>query len=271
MITRLRSLGGLAALVLGVGMAGSSGAAATMAAPGHGVLIPAHTGQVLPVKNADTSSLNWSGYAVVGQAGHPITAVTQNWVVPTVSNVPAGFSSTWAGIGGYNTSDLIQAGTESDTAQTPYAWYEILPASETPITSGCTGDNTCTVKPGDAMSVTIRNTGGNGWTISMTNPRWTWSKSLAYASTLSSAEWILEAPTVGAQTVLANVGTQKFTAGSPGNTFTVDGVTKVISQGSPVRILLSPGLVNEATPSALNSAGAAFNDCAYKQSCAAPA
>ena len=52
---------------------------------------------------------------------------------------------------------------------------------------------------------------------------------------------------------------------------TVDGVTKTIGQGSPVRILLSPGLVNEATPSALNGAGTAFNDCAYKQSCAAPA
>src|SRR4051794_41664911 len=100
MITRLRKLGGLAALVLGVGMAGSGGAAATVATSGHGVLIPARAGQVLPVKNADTSSLNWSGYAVVGQAGHPITAVTQNWVVPTVSSVPAGFSSTWGGIGG---------------------------------------------------------------------------------------------------------------------------------------------------------------------------
>src|SRR5436305_1956825 len=180
MRTRLRTLGGLAAVLLGAGMAASSGAASTIgnAATAHDVLIPAHAGQVLPVKNADTSSLNWSGYAVVGQAGHPITAVTQNWIVPTVSSVPAGFSSTWAGIGGYNTSDLIQAGTESDTAQTPYAWYEILPASETPITSGCSGDNTCTVKAGDAMSVTIRNTGGNGWTISMTNPRWTWSERL---------------------------------------------------------------------------------------------
>ena len=275
----LRTLGGLVSTLMlaatGGLVAGGSAPAVTSsvasAATGHGVLIPAHLGQALPAKNADVSSLNWSGYAVVGQAGHPITAVTQNWIVPTVSNVPAGFSSTWAGIGGYNTSDLIQAGTESDTAQTPYAWYEILPASETPITSGCAGDATCTVRPGDAMTVSIKNTGGNNWSISMTNPRWTWSLNLTYASTLSSAEWILEAPTVGTQTVLANVGTQKFTAGTPGNTYTVDGTTQQIGQGNPVRILLSPGLVNEATPSALNPAGTAFNDCAYKQSCAAPA
>jgi len=276
MTGRLRRLGGLTStmLVLGLVLAGGSAATAATAAAaatGHGALVPAQIGQILPTQNADTSSLNWSGYAVVGQAGHPITKVTQNWIVPSVSTLPAGFSSTWAGIGGYSSSDLIQAGTESDTAQTPYAWYEILPASETPITSGCSGDPTCTVQPGDAMSVSIVNNGGSAWTIAMTNPRWTWSLNLNYASTFSSAEWILEAPTVGAQTVLANVGTQKFTAGSPGNTFTVDGVTKTVGQGNPVRILLSPGLLNEATPSALNPSGTAFNDCAYKQSCAAPA
>ena len=106
----------------------------------------------------------------------------------------------------------------------------------------------------------------------MTNPRWTWSLNLNYASTFSSAEWILEAPTVGAQTVLANVGTQRFTAGTPGNTYTVDGVTKQVGQGNPVRILLGPGLLaNEATPSAINPSGTAFNDCAYAMSCAAPA
>ncbi|HET6793108.1 MAG TPA: hypothetical protein VFH45_01620 [Acidimicrobiales bacterium] len=278
MTSRLKRLGVVAAAGATLGapaMTGAwsagAGAVAGVAGVAGGAFVPAHVGQALPVRNADTSSLNWSGYAAVAQPGQSITAVTQNWVVPTVSTLPAGFSSTWAGIGGYNTSDLIQAGTESDTAQTPYAWYEILPASETPITSGCTGDPTCTVRPGDAMSVTIRNTGGNAWTISMTSPRWTWSINLNYASTLSSAEWILEAPTVGAQTVLANVGTQQFTAGTPGNTFTVNGVTETVGQGNPVRILLSPGLVNEATPSALNPAGTAFNDCAYKQSCPAPA
>jgi hypothetical protein len=235
----------------------------------HGVLRPVDPHAILPTHNADTTSLNWSGYAAIAGAGQKITDVTQNWTVPTVKNVPAGFSSTWAGIGGYNTQDLIQAGTESDTAQTPYAWYEILPASETPITSGCVGDNTCTVRPGDKMTVTIHSTGGNGWNISMQDiGHWTWSLNLNYASTFSSAEWILEAPTVGAQTVIANVGTQLFTGA---NTFVVNGVTKNIRAGNSVRILHSPGLINEATPSALNSTGDRFNDCTYKNSCAAPA
>ena len=234
-----------------------------------GVLRPVDPHAILPTHNADVSSLNWSGYAAIAPAGQKITDVTQHWTVPAVKNVPAGFSSTWAGIGGYNTSDLIQAGTESDTQQTPYAWYEILPASETPITSGCVGDNTCKVRVGDQMTVTIHSTGGTGWNIAMTNAgHWTWSLNLNYASTFSSAEWILEAPTVGAQTVIANVGTQKFTGV---NNFVINGVTKNIKQGNSVRIILSPGLVNEATPSALNLSGDRFNSCTYKNTCAAPA
>src|SRR3954447_13272321 len=129
MTMKRRGLGALAPIrligpILLIGVVSTSGPAAATAisTAGHGPLVPASAGQTLPVRNADTSSLNWSGYAVVGQAGHPITAVTQSWIVPTVSLAPPGFSSTWAGIGGYNTSDLIQAGTESDTAQTPYAW-----------------------------------------------------------------------------------------------------------------------------------------------------
>jgi hypothetical protein len=238
------------------------------AAPG-GVMIPVDAHQILPTHNADVTSLNWSGYAAIAPAGSKITDVTQNWTVPSVKTLPAGFSSTWAGIGGYNTQDLIQAGTESDTAQTPYAWYEILPASETPITSGCTGDPTCTVRVGDKMNVNIHSNGGSSWTIAMHDiGHWDWSLTLNYASTFSSAEWILEAPTVGAQTVIANVGTQLFTGV---NSFVINGVTKNIKAGNSVRIILSPGLVNEATPSSLNSTGDRFNSCTYKNSCPTPA
>ena len=236
----------------------------------HGLFLPKDPAAVLPVRNADTSSLNWSGYATIAAAGHPITDVTQHWTVVGAKVAPAGFSSTWAGVGGYNSTDLIQAGTESDCASTPFAWYEILPASETPITSGCTGlVPSCAVAVGDKMFVDIKSNGGSSWTITMQDAgKWNWALTLNYPSTFSSAEWILEAPTVGAQTTIAHVGTQLFT---PGNTFTSDGVAKNIKQGNPVRILLSPGLVNEATPSALNAAGTAFNDCTYKQTCAAPA
>ena len=84
----------------------SSAAGAATAASTHGRLIPAH-GQVLPKQNADTTSLNWSGYAT--DPGSGVTGVASTFTVPTVNPVPPGFSANWAGIGGYTSSDLIQA------------------------------------------------------------------------------------------------------------------------------------------------------------------
>lgn len=243
----------------------STAATAATAASSHGRLIPAHVGQVLPKENADTTSLNWSGYATTGSG---ITGVTSTFTVPTVSPVPPGFAANWAGIGGYNTSDLIQAGTSEDEIQGDYAWYEILPASETPITSGCTGDPTCAVNPGDVVTVDIHLVGTNLWSVSLTDAgHWSWQQNISYASTESSAEWIFEAPTLVVQTIPANTGVNHF---GPTSTFTDASGTHTIAQGNPVSIAMGPGLINEATPSALASDGQSFNVCAYAQTCAAP-
>jgi hypothetical protein len=96
---------------------------------------------------------------------------------------------------------------------------------------------------------------------------WSWSKNVTYTSSESSGEWILEAPTLVAQTLLAPVGTVNF---GPTSAYTAGGGAHTIAQGDPTQIFLSPGVVNEATPSALASDGQSFNDCAYARSCAAP-
>src|SRR4051794_37101673 len=69
----------------------------------------ANSHQRLPLHGAATTSLNWAGYAVTPASGN-ITAVDSTFTVPTASLVPPGFAATWTGIGGYNTSDLVQAG-----------------------------------------------------------------------------------------------------------------------------------------------------------------
>lgn len=245
-------------------LATSTAGAATVASS-HGALIPAHVGQVLPRQNADTTSLNWSGYATVPD--HGITGVASTFTVPSVSPVPPGFSANWAGIGGYDSQDLIQAGTSQDELEGNYAWYEILPASETPI-SGCTGDPACTVNAGDNVTVDIHLVGTNLWSVSLTDAgHWSWQQNVPYTSTESSAEWIFEAPTVGVQTIPANTGVNHF---GPTSTFTDGSGTHTIAQGNPVSIAMGPGIVNEATPSALASDGQSFNVCAYAQTCAAP-
>ena len=106
----LIAIAGLTPASLATGAAGAATAASS-----HGRLIPAHVGQVLPTKNADTTSLNWSGYAT--DPGSGVTGVASTFTVPSVNPVPPGFAANWTGIGGYNSSDLIQAGTSEDAVQ----------------------------------------------------------------------------------------------------------------------------------------------------------
>jgi hypothetical protein len=226
--------------------------------------LPAHPHQVLPLHNAATTSLNWSGYAVTGAN---ITGVHSVYTVPK-TKLPPGFTANWTGIGGYTSTDLIQAGTAEQTIGGYYAWYEILPDSETQLTS-CSGDAACTVQPGDRMSIDIVKVGANLWSVSLQDgARWSWQHNISYQSSQSSAEWILEAPTVGVQTIPANVGTSHF---GPTSTYNVSGgAGRTIASGNPISIAMGPGLVNLATPSGLAPNGQSFNVCTYKQTCPTP-
>ena len=248
--------------------------AGATAVAGHGVMIPAHPGQILPRHDATSDSLNWSGYVdTANGTTQKITSVASTFIVPKVGGTTPGFAATWTGIGGYNSQDLIQAGVEEDDLSglgaSYNAWYEILPASETPI-SGCTGDSACTVRPGDKVTVTINTTGAiqqnQTWHISIVDANhWTYGIDLTYQSTYSSAEYILEAPTVGAQTVMPMLSTTLFDP----DTFAINnGPPQTIASGSPVKVTMNQ---REGLPSALDSDGDGFNACAYKLSCAAPA
>jgi hypothetical protein len=260
---------------VGVALAAATAPVAIASSVTQGRLLKTSAHELLPTHGGSATSLNWGGYAVT-PASHDVTAVTSTFVVPKAGLILPGFAASWAGIGGYNSSDLIQAGvTENSLPTNPIsgaqygAWYEILPASETPV-SNCTGNAACTVAPGDTVTVNIHQTSPGQWSISIADPTegWTFNKALAYASSESSAEWILEAPTVIAQTILAGVGTAHF---GPTSTFTTaSGGTQTIAQGNPTSIALSPGLINEATPSGLAADGQSFNVCAYKQTCPAP-
>jgi hypothetical protein len=141
---------------------------------------------------------NWSGYALT--CTNPYNSVGGSWTVPTV-NPPAHpkkahqYSATWIGIDGFNSDDsnLIQAGTEQDWRHgvaSYQAWWEILPADETPIPS-------ITVHPGDVMTVSIAQ-GSPDWTITIadTTTHQSFSTEQPFSGDGSSAEWIQEAPTV---------------------------------------------------------------------------
>src|SRR5947209_7903695 len=121
----------------------------------HHPYIPGHA-----VRSAGWSASNWSGYAKSGS----YSSATAQWVVPSVSATKsASYSSAWVGIDGFTNSDLIQTGTESDyyNGSAHYnAWWEILPAAETPISSFA-------VRPGDVMTASITKGSGCSWTITI--------------------------------------------------------------------------------------------------------
>jgi hypothetical protein len=197
---------------------------------------------------ADTSR-NWSGYAA--QNGQ-FTKVSGSWKVPSISaSDPSAADAAWIGIGGVTSNDLIQSGTQDminpDGSVSTSGFYELLP--DGPVTIP-----TVTVNPGDSVTVSIVQKQPNQWLISFadTTDHQTYSTTVAYNSSLSSAEWIEEAPSNGYSTVpLANFGKVSFTGGAT-NLGTISQ-----SGGQPLS-MVDDYQQTLATPSTLGSDGASF-------------
>lgn len=218
-------------------------------------------------------TLNWAGYVDVPHGGK-VTNVAGDFVVPRIrSDLPPGVSSTWVGIGGSSTSDLIQAGVGENSPPTPltgaayYAWYELLPDSATPL-AGCSPRPDCPVQAGDRMHVAIDRVRTNVWRISVVDAhRWSWRKTVSYASSGSSAEWIAEASSIVVPLTYGDLSTTTFSHG----TFVAAGRRHAIrTRDAELDTMSLLGVAREATPSALNRAGDGFNVCAWAQQCAAP-
>lgn len=207
-----------------------------------------------PNVGSNGNSRNWSGY--VSNNG-TYTSVTGTWTVPQVTTTDhTATDATWIGIGGVSSSDLIQSGTQNVVTPagqvTTTAFYEILPDPSTPITS-------LTVKPGDSVTATITEQGTGQWSISFkdNNTGQSYQTSVTYNSSVSSAEWIEEAPSNGVSVLpLDNFGTLPFSNGSTtlnGSQVSISG-----SNAHAVTMLNNQGQAL-ATPSSLESDGASFS------------
>lgn len=203
-----------------------------------------------PARITDTSS-NWSGYVATGGT---YTSVTGTWVVPNVAATTTGADATWVGIGGVTGTDLIQAGTQAtvtgDGSVTYSAWTEILPdfSRTTPLQ----------VTGGDTVTVTITEQANGVWLIVMVNNTTSdsYEKTLRYASSRSSAEWVQEAPSTSRGIVpLSDFGSVRFTAGSAVR----DGVSMGLSAlgATPVAMVNRAGQAI-ALPSTLSADGSSF-------------
>ena len=162
-------------------------AAAANPAPGGQ---PGPAGRGGPASRAQ--SRNWSGYAATPGT---YTGVSATWTVPEFApDSPAGVDAVWVGIGGVRSEDLIQAGTQqtvSGTGRTRYeTWIEVLPQPSRAVPLA--------VSAGDSISVSIT--------------QQVYQVTEQYTSSLSSAEWVEEAPTAGRGRLLPldNFGTITF-------------------------------------------------------------
>ncbi|EQB67307.1 MAG: hypothetical protein AMDU2_EPLC00005G0143 [Thermoplasmatales archaeon E-plasma] len=233
-----------------------------------------HFGKVVSSSSGTTSSTNWAGYVAASSfssPAHVVTSITGSWTVQSVSaSSSSTYSSQWIGIGGFFSHDrtLIQTGTESDysSGSAQYsAWYEMLPAAETPISG-------FTVSPGDVISSAIVYAGvaphhSQYWNIYLndTSQNEHFYIQVTYKSSMLSAEWIEERPEIGGQlSSLANFGTAyygaDYTSIAGTNYATINGVTEPLGAlpYESITMTTSSGALY-AQPSALTSDGTSFS------------
>ena len=165
------------------------------------------------------TSGNWSGFALVPASGaQPFYHVTAHWTVPTVRQAPGtcsggwDYSSQWVGIGGFNDSFLLQAGSAANVfcdignnIAEYFPWLEWLPQSELVLYKNAATATLFPFAPGDYVIVTVFatnfasgvSTTGN---LSFADVTQGWNVALTFSAasvggsevTGQSAEWIVD-------------------------------------------------------------------------------
>jgi hypothetical protein len=229
------------------------------------ILVVAPTAaHALPAFATTTSaSLNWGGYVATGASGS-VTSVNGSWIQPSVKcSATTAYAAFWVGIDGYSSSDLYQTGTQavcSGGVASYGAWWEILPAAETPISMSIT--------PGNIISATVNYSTSDGkftMTITDVNTSATYAhtSSVATSATRNSADWITETPEVGGTFAhLANFGTVHWgkdkTHVGKTNDATISGVTGDLTHWSSTLVEIS--IVNTADTKYMAEPGAVSKD-----------
>ena len=218
---------------------------------------PAATSSQTPSSQTTTgyTSTNWSGYLATNGS---FTGISGSWTatLATGSGSTISADSTWIGIGGVTTSDLIQVGTQNTVAAdgqvSTSAFYELLPSVSQPVPG-------VTVSPGDSMTASLSEVSSGQWVIIITDKTDGESDTMtvSYASSLSSAEWIEEDPSFSfrRQIPFDNFHEAFFTDGA--TIINGSSVNIIASTAQPVTMVNSSGQT-VAVSSAIGSDGASL-------------
>jgi hypothetical protein len=224
----------------------------------------------------DQKDSNWAGYVVASSATTKtsFSNVSGSWIQPAVdcSVGSPSYSAFWVGLGGYTGEHLEQTGTSADcsaSGQVSYSvWYELVPAAQVPVNM--------TVAPGDRLSAHVA-VSGDTVTLSISDltRHTTFSKRLQMSSpTVSSAEWIAEAPSrcVSSSSQdchilsLADFGRVTFTDASASAGGQTGSITSGLGQVSALTLEAGPGYGRlyataaqaDASPGTLSGGGSSF-------------
>jgi hypothetical protein len=214
--------------------------AAAISATAGGAATHVRHGPIHRVTNS--TSTNWSGYAVTGNR---FTSVSASWTEPTATCSTTAYSSFWVGLDGDTSGTVEQTGTDADcSGSTPryYAWYEMYPKFPVNLSG--------TVRPGDNLSASVTTNGSGIFTLKITDSTQGWSNTTTArlkSAKLASAEVIAEAPSSsGGVLPLANFGKVNFT-GATANGVSLDKLPNL----DPITMV--SGSTVKAQPSGISS------------------
>ncbi|HMD53122.1 MAG TPA: G1 family glutamic endopeptidase, partial [Phycisphaerae bacterium] len=215
----------------------------------------------LPAATTVTST-NWAGYADLASTGQTFSDVSGEWVVPTIIPSTGAYTAIWVGLDGFNSSTVEQTGIGSYVSggvTQYYAWYEMYPQNEVPISM--------TIQPGNLMYadasytgfITFGKTKEYQYKLTIddltTGDNYSTNQTTTSHDARSSAEWIAESPSSYSGILpLANFGSVTFTNAST----KLNGTTGTISSFTNDAIILQNSSGLDGVPSSLNSTGTSF-------------
>jgi Peptidase A4 family len=218
------------------------------------------------VPTANTTSVNWSGYAVETNLASPqayaFTDVQATWIVPSVgasasSSHNNAYSSTWIGLDGdsSNSKTVEQIGIEQDFINGKavyYAWYEMYPKAVVKLD--------LVIQAGDTISAEVKYLGNNTYQLTLDDVTSGHSSAIQIESAKpirSSAEWIEEGTGRVADFNTVTFTNAQATATKPTGT-TTGSISDPAWQTEEVTLVSKSGGVI-ATPTALSNDGSSFS------------
>jgi hypothetical protein len=209
-------------------------------------------------EDATETSTNWSGGVVFAPAGQPFSWIEGDWVIPDVDAPTENqwyYCASWIGIDGDGSGDVCQIGIECEVYRSGnsitrniYPWWEWFPEAEVAITN-------FSVSPGDMVTALLCTSGGGATDAAayFTNRTTGAATSLSFTApagtslTGNSAEWIVEAPTVGGQqSAMADYG-EVFFSVCEGFAGTIGGGGTTVNGGTGDNINMNDSAGNEVS------------------------